>query len=260
MPASKSELTLPVENPSVLIRSRIQEKRIFEARFLYRQFRAEIGEREKNALASELTGLVAQIEHLQRQARQHAAAGQYECAERLYQDIERLAIDVPGVSEEKRRLQGARTIFAKAPVPIAPEREQAVFQEEPSPPPPPVENLALPPCPPPQTTFDRLSAMLRQWSPRKRLIVAGACGLVLLLLLLRSVQHWQAVQGTTPLQPSPSKQTIVIRPLSASPDGGSDQSAVVSEGHDAADEEKAPSVPSEPPSGEQNVQDTPRRE
>src|SRR5690349_15110163 len=102
MPASKLEL--PVENPAALIRSRIREKRIFEARFLYRQLGAEIGEKEKAALERELSGLLTQVKKMQQQARECAAQGQNHLAEKLYSAIEQIAIDVPGLAEEKQAL------------------------------------------------------------------------------------------------------------------------------------------------------------
>lgn len=111
MPASKLEL--PVENPSALIRSRIREKRIFEARFLFRQLGAEIGEREKSALERELSDSLAQVKKMQQQAREYAAQGQNNLAETLYSAIERIAIDVPGLAEEKKALAGAGALIAR---------------------------------------------------------------------------------------------------------------------------------------------------
>jgi|GEM_PF-1781730 len=111
MPASKLEL--PVENPSALIRSRIREKRIFEARFLFRQLGAEIGEREKSALERELSDSLAQVKKMQQQAREYAAQGQNNLAETLYSEIERIAIDVPGLAEEKKALAGAGALIAR---------------------------------------------------------------------------------------------------------------------------------------------------
>jgi len=111
MPASKLEL--PVENPSALIRSRIREKRIFEARFLFRQLGAEIGEMEKSALERELSVSLAQVKKMQQQAREYAAQGQNDLAETLYSEIERIAIDVPGLAEEKKALAGAEALIAR---------------------------------------------------------------------------------------------------------------------------------------------------
>src|SRR5665647_2797098 len=111
MPASKLEL--PVENPSALIQSRIREKRIFEARFLCRQLGAEIGERKKIALERELAGLLKQVGKLQQQAREYTAQGQNHLADALYLDIEEIAIDVPGLAEEKKARAGAVDLIAR---------------------------------------------------------------------------------------------------------------------------------------------------
>lgn len=102
-----------VKNPTVLIRSRISEKRIFEARFLCRQLGADIDLQEKSALQQQLENLVVRVEELRQQARIHAEAGQQTAADSVYRDIEQIAIDVPGLREERAKLAGTAPLVAR---------------------------------------------------------------------------------------------------------------------------------------------------
>lgn len=220
MPASKGDL--PVENPASLVRSRIKEKRVFEARFLYRQLAAEIGDREKSALGQELTGLLAQVEKLEQQARQQLALGRSDLAERLYLDIEQIAIDVPGVSEARKQLQGAGAIIKKAAgkKPEAPKQQPEAPKAEIAAP------AAVPPLPEKKIDKKVLAARLRQGLqqvPRLWLVAIGLCGLAVLLLVLRGTWHQPVSSTALPPVSAPSRQTISIRPLEAAPSAGIEQ-------------------------------------
>ena len=113
MSTSQLDPVLSVENPVSLIRSRIKEKRLFEARFLCRQLGDALGAKERLALERELTGLMDQVVTLQHQARVLLDEGQKDQVVRLYNEIEAIAIDVPGLAEEKRALEGSEAIIAK---------------------------------------------------------------------------------------------------------------------------------------------------
>jgi hypothetical protein len=219
MPASKLEL--PVENPSALIRARIREKRIFEARFLYRQLGAEIGEKEKAALEMELVRPLEQVKKLQQQAWEYTAQGQNNLAAKLYLDIEQIAIDVPGLAEEKKVLGGAEALVARitgktperrkvpAEVTVAPivTEEQIV---------PVAEVVQVGPVIPHKSArIPGLRQRLQQF-PRFWLLAIGIGCLVVLLFLLRSTQNQQTPSAASPSLSAPSKQTISIRPLEAS--------------------------------------------
>ena len=82
MTASTPDPLLDVDNPSALIRARIRERRIFEARFLCRQLADELGEMERNTLEAELARLLGQVERLRQQARAHAEEGRHQQAAR----------------------------------------------------------------------------------------------------------------------------------------------------------------------------------
>ena len=206
MPASKLEL--PVENPSALIRSRLREKRIFEARFLYRQLGAEIEEREKIALEQELSNVLTQVKKMQQQARDYTEKGQSHLAEKLYRDIEQLAIDVPGLAEDKQVLAGAEALLARMAGKTdqrKPEGVQAVPQ------------LIAPPAAPsadetwamgiPTTAKDRWQRLL--W------LLAGLLALALFLLLFFHPNH-EALFLSAPKSPLPAQQ-LFIKPLDPVP-------------------------------------------
>lgn len=109
-----------------MIRARIAEKRIFEARFLFRQFGDAIGTQQKQKLADELAAVLAEAEQLLQRARAHAAGGERVQAEELYREIEKKVIDMPGVADEARALAGAAALTLKmnAAAPLVPDPEQ----------------------------------------------------------------------------------------------------------------------------------------
>lgn len=208
MPASKPDSAIPVENPSLLIRSRIREKRIYEARFLCRQLNAEIEEAEKTALMKELAGLLSQVEKLQQQASACVALEEYELADKLYRDIERIAIDVPGLAEEKKALEGAETIVAKI-------TKKTMGQKNGVPPGP------LPPCAS-ESESERLERPLaaqrsqRGWLSRPWQVICffGFCFLVLLLFFFLRPRHGKFLPTASEPFSAPPTQKIFIKPLS----------------------------------------------
>lgn len=200
MLASKPD-PLSMESPVTLIRSRIREKRLFEARFLYRQLDDAIGEREKAALERELAGLIQQVDTLQQQARNLLAEGQREQATRLYREMEAIAVDVPGLAEEKRALEGAAALAAKI----------ASRAAEPEPEPPPITPAVAAPVE--DGRDDSLPTPPEQGKKRvgRLWLAVGLAGLALLLLLL----FWRgAAKDPAPVSPpAPPAQNILIRPL-----------------------------------------------
>ena len=92
------------DHPIELIQARIREKRLYEARFLFRQLGDEIDASAREALQANLTGLFNQVEQLRGQAREQVSQKNRDEAEKLYAAIERIAIDMPGLTEEKQAL------------------------------------------------------------------------------------------------------------------------------------------------------------
>ena len=196
---------LDVDNPSALIRARIRERRIFEARFLCRQLADELGEMERNALEAELARLIGQVERLRQQARSHAEEGRSQQAARTFRDIERIAIDVPGLAAERQTLEGARAVLARI-TETAVQRELEQTRQETTPPPPDSE------APHPLLARNRRRSVRRL--PRLWLaaMLLGALLAVALFVLLRSGR--QEVPAP-PVAPAAPAQQIHIRPLVA---------------------------------------------
>ncbi len=210
MPASKPDSAIPVENPSLLIRSRIREKRIYEARFLCRRLDAEIEGAEKTALMKELAGLISQVEKLQQQASACVALEEYELADKLYCDIERIAIDVPGLAEERKALEGAATIVAK----MANKTTGPKSGIPPTPiPPPPSESK-------PQKRRERPYAAQRSrrgWLSRPWPVICflAFCLLVILLFFFLRPGHEKILPAPSEPLSVPSTQKIFIKPLAS---------------------------------------------
>ncbi len=222
----------PTEDPVALIRERIKEKRIFEARFLFRQFGDEIGADRKMKLADELAATLSRAEQMLQRARAHAAGGERSRAEQVYREIEAIVIDMPGVAEEIKALAGASALITKMkptapivvdpePEPLSPEvaeREGGEIQSAP---------LAVGP-------------RKRRW-PRWPLWLAAGCVVVMLSLL---AMWYDDVKDTSPLPVTPEQPThkILIRPMVAEGPAATEQAVPVQEPPPIAEAkaEKAP--------------------
>ncbi|WP_306548551.1 hypothetical protein [Desulfobulbus sp.] len=206
MPTRTPDPLFALDDPVSLIRARMQEKRLFEARFLCRQLVGEIGASEKKALERELTGLLTQVEQLRRQAQALVADGRREQAAAVYGEIAAIAIDVPGVAEEQRALEGAEALVARIAGKTGPLERPDL---EPT---PRVDVQAQA-----STVDDSPQAPPKQQQPGRLVWLAvSLLGILALLALLvwRVGMHASAPQSTTP---PPAAQTITIRPLDLPP-------------------------------------------
>ena len=207
-----------------LIQARIREKRLYEARFLFRQLGDEIEGAAREQLQTSLTGLFNQIEQLRSQARAHASRKNREQAEELYAAIERMAIDMPGLADEKQAL-------AKLPYAVSAAKGEKPPSYGADKQPVAVEAESRKRSPiAPRVRLQPLVARLRQ--PRRYWRWAT---LALLLLIVAMFLFLPADKPERPVAKPPSSeqgtpQSIVIRPMVAS-------------GQEAA----APSRPSSPP-------------
>ena len=92
-------------NAAVVIRERIKQKRLFEAQFLFGLLdEDDISPQEKLVLERELNGLLAVVRDLQLQANKYLAEGEYNLARKMHKEMERIAVDVPGLEDGKRRV------------------------------------------------------------------------------------------------------------------------------------------------------------
>ena len=196
-----------------LIQGRIAEKRLFEARFLCRRLGEGLGAARRETLARELDEALAQVEQLRGQAQALVVQSDHVQAGLLYSRIEAIAVDVPGVAEERQALAGAEALAARLHKPRA---------EEPAPTPAVVVSaaveesgeIAAPPTPQVEAALPSpIAEMSRPSLPQQRsplfswkLLAAGGLVLGVLALLLL----WGR-QSTSP--PVSSTSTIVIQPL-----------------------------------------------
>lgn len=97
---------MPSHNAAVVIRERIKEKRLFEAQFLFGLLdEDDIPMQERLTLERELDGLLAVVRDLQLQANKYLAEGEPLLAQKMHREMERIAIDVPGLEFGKRHIE-----------------------------------------------------------------------------------------------------------------------------------------------------------
>jgi hypothetical protein len=232
MSTSQLDPVLSVENPVSLIRSRIKEKRLFEARFLCRQLGDALGAKERLALERELTGLMDQVTALQQQARVLLDEGQKDQVVRLYNEMEAIAIDVPGLAEEKRALEGSESIIAKLSsqtsyaghrqhrlaAALAARHASTMGEQEAT----IMANI------PPSDKEEQGVAVPAAGTHRKKRVgrLWLAAGLVGLLLLLFFVWRGGKESPSPASSPPPTTQKILIRPLVATSTEKAEQPAV----------------------------------
>ena len=205
MPVSSREPEFRIDNPSALIRARIREKRIFEARFLCRQLGGELGPMEKSALEGELSKLLSQVDKLRKQALVHAAAGRLQLAAKVYREIERIAIDVPDVAAERQRIDGAGSLLVQAAATGA--QATAASSTEPEAVAPLSAEQVSPPVRPSRRMVRSLPSFPRRWLVLAvSLLVFGGL-LSFFLLRDRTPDH----QGSAIIPAAPGR--IVIRPM-----------------------------------------------
>lgn len=151
----------------------------------------------------ELSQLQDRVEKLQQRVRACVALGEYQQANALYRDIELIAIDVPGLDEEKNALEGAAAIIAKIAGKVV-EPEPLVLPRPSAPTEPP--NVIEPPA----AVSRRPRRLPRLW------LVVSILGFSLLAFLLfslrRPLEEKPLAVAPEPSQAQPT-QKIVINPL-----------------------------------------------
>ena len=125
---------LPSHNAAVVIRERIKEKRLFEAQFLFGLLdEDDIPAEERQALERELDGLLAVVRDLQLQANKYIAEGEYVLARKMHREMERIAVDVPGLEYGKRQVEAQDQAARKAVADPTPVPEATRPKNEPGP-------------------------------------------------------------------------------------------------------------------------------
>lgn len=109
----QSQPLLSSDDTWSVIRSRIEEKRLYEARFLCRKLGQGLTAEQKATFERELASSMVQVEQLRQQAQGLMSRGEHGPARALYAQLEAIAIDVPGVAEEIKALAGAEALAAR---------------------------------------------------------------------------------------------------------------------------------------------------
>ncbi len=129
VPSRQSQPLFSSDDTLEIIRSRINEKRLFEAQFLWRKLGRELTAEDRASLEANLAHGLKQVEQLRKEAQGLVARGAYEPARDLYCRVEAIAIDVPGVSEELKALAGAEALTERLARTVVPEQEAATEEE-----------------------------------------------------------------------------------------------------------------------------------
>lgn len=203
---STSDPLFAVDDPVSLIRSRIQEKRLFEARFLCRQLAGDLDGTDKKALERELAGMLTRVDQLRRQARALVVEGRKAQAAEVYGEIAAIAIDVPGVAEEQRALEGAEVLVARIAGKRSERLEAAEEVVQEAAPPLSVDVQPRKAAAPEPERAPQIAGNTTQKN-RPRLWLAAA--LLGTLALLAAALLWRGAGHSSP----PSAHTITIRPL-----------------------------------------------
>ena len=113
-----SQPLLSSDETQDVIRSRIREKRLFEARFLCRKLGQGLTAEQRASLEEQLGAALKQVDQLRNQGKERVACGEYGQARAFYAQLEAIAIDVPGVAEEVKALAGAEALAARLAKPV----------------------------------------------------------------------------------------------------------------------------------------------
>lgn len=152
-----------------LVQARIDEKRLFEARFLFHKVSGEIEPEQRLRLEQALADTIARAEHCFRRGRQLEEQQRYEEAAREYDRVVAIAIDYPAVEQARHRIEVVRKL---GPLQV---RTPASPEEEPGKDTAPVDGM-------PATEVKGGPGRRRRWLiPVFSLLVLSA-GLVVLLL------------------------------------------------------------------------------
>ncbi len=197
----------------MVIRERIKERRLFEAQFLFGLLdEDDVSPQERLDLERELEGLLAVVRDLQLQANKYLAEGEPALARKMHREMERIAIDVPGLSSD--RISGEPPPESPRETTLAEEREIPVKQEEQK------ENRRRPRTR--RNTTSSLASQGQLWlsSLRARFarlstgqLLLAACILVFLVAVVLFLNLMQRQYSDASLR-SQAGEDIAIKPLS----------------------------------------------
>lgn len=204
---------VPSLNAAVVIRERIKEKRLFEAQFLFGLLdEDDMPVQERLALERELDGLLAVVRDLQLQTNKYLAEGEHVLARKMHREMERIAIDVPGLEFGRRHLDEQDLTSRESPLlhPVdgmVPSRTFENGGEEPEPKKPRQPGLVA-------QARHRITGLQRRYTSvsKGKLLLTGAV-LILLILSLLFLNLMRREYSDASLK-AKSEEGVAIKPLS----------------------------------------------
>ncbi len=103
-------------SPAELVGNRIDENRLFEARFLFQKFTADIDPAVGEKLRKQLETRIARAEKTFAQGEQLEQAGELEQAKKVYADLLGMVVDYPSLTEAQQRVEVAIKLGLLKPV------------------------------------------------------------------------------------------------------------------------------------------------
>jgi len=103
-------------SPAELVGNRIDENRLFEARFLFQKFTADIDPAVGEKLRKQLETRIARAEKTFAHAEQLEQAGELEQAKKVYADLLGMVVDYPALAEVQQRVEVAIKLGLLKPV------------------------------------------------------------------------------------------------------------------------------------------------
>jgi len=103
-------------SPAELVGNRIDENRLFEARFLFQKFTADIDPAVGEKLRKQLEIRIARAEKTFAQGEQLEQAGELEQAKKVYADLLSMVVDYPALTEAQQRVEVAIKLGLLKPV------------------------------------------------------------------------------------------------------------------------------------------------
>lgn len=107
--ANSSDSSTPLA-AAELVQARIDEKRLFEARFLFHKVSGEIEPRDRLRIEQALADNIGRADHCFRRGRQLEEQQRYEEAAREYERVVAIAIDYPDMEQARQRLDVVRKL------------------------------------------------------------------------------------------------------------------------------------------------------
>lgn len=99
-PGSRSSLP-----PAEIVYSKIEENRLFEARFLFGKFSSKLNPAVREKLYQQLTTLITKAEQVFARGEQLERAGKFVKAMEIYDSVAELAVDHPSLAQARQRVE-----------------------------------------------------------------------------------------------------------------------------------------------------------